>query len=238
MKKITITQTSLLSLLALGLALSASAQETQTTTTTTSSEMTSSAPVATDPGPGLVGTNYAELSFGYQKQEAEPTALRDYEFVSNGNVYRNGMLGADAVFTYDYIDGSAYGFDDRRDLAQLGLTGFLLESWGKPFITGEAGYAWQRAGDVSRKSFAYTGIAGIEFQVLRNLALSPFIEYQAEPHLYDHGAPIDNLYNHLIDYGVKATYRFTRNWNASLSADLDQHSEKDWGLKGGVSYHF
>jgi opacity protein-like surface antigen len=229
MKKINMKQTSLLSVLALGLALSASAQEAQTTPPQT---------LAVDPGPGLVGTNYAELSFGYDKQGGAPSILRDYELVSNGNVYRQGMWGADANFTYDYVDGSAYGFDDRLNEAQLGMTGFMMQSWGKPFVTADAGMAWERADDVSRKSWAYTGIGGIEFQVLRNLALSPFIEYQAEPHLYNHDLPFASYDDHLFDYGVKATYRFSRNWNASLTASLDQHSERDWGLRGGVSYHF
>jgi hypothetical protein len=233
MKKTNIKQTSSLCVLALGLALTASAQDAQNAATTSAA-----APAAIDPGPGLVGTNYSELSFGYQKQEGSPSFLRDYEFISSGNVYREGQWGADAIFTYDYVDGSAFGFDDRRDEAQLGLTGFMLESWGKPFLTAEAGAAWQRAGDISRRSYIYTGIAGVEFEVLRDLALSPFIEYQAEPYLYNHGLPAVNLYDHLFDYGVKATYRFTRSWNASVSADLDQHSDRDWGLRGGVSYHF
>jgi hypothetical protein len=234
MKKITLIQTSLASVLALGMAISASAQTMQAPAAGTSEPDTT--PVAI--GPGLVGTNYSELSFGYQRQEGSPSDLRDYEFVSNGNVYRNGSVGADANFTYDYLDGSANGYSDHRDEAQLGMTGYLQETWGKPFITVDAGMAWERAADVSRKSFAYTGIGGVEFQVLRNLALAPFIEYQAEPHLYDHGLPLANLEDHLFDYGVKATYRFTPSWNASLTADLDQHSEKDWGLRGGVSYRW
>jgi hypothetical protein len=238
MKKINIKKTSLLSALALGLVLGASAQEAQNTATPTTTSAAPTEPVSIDPGPGLLGTNYAELGFGYEKQQGAPSILRDYEFISNGNVYRQGMLGADANFTYDYLDGSAGGFNDRRYEAQLGLTGFMMESWGKPFLTADAGYAWERAADVSRKSFAYTGIAGIEFQVLRNLALSPFVEYQAEPHLYNHEVPVANLENHLVDYGVKATYRFDRSWNASLTGDLDQHSDRDWGLRGGVSYHF
>jgi hypothetical protein len=238
MKKTNIKQNSLLGALALGLVLSASAQEVQNTSATSAASNAPAEPVAIDPGPGLVGTNYGELSFGYQKHEGSPSALRDYEFISNGNVYRQGMWGADANFTYDYLDGSANGFDDRREEAQLGLTGFMMESWGKPFLTADAGYAWQRAADVSRKSFAYTGIAGIEFQILRDLALSPFLEYQAEPHLYNHEEPVANFENHLFDYGVKATYRFSRTWNASLSADIDQHSDRDWGLRAGVSYHF
>jgi hypothetical protein len=237
MKKTNIRLTSLLSALTLGLAFTASGQEAQNAAAPATST-TAVATVPVDPGPGLVGTNYTELSFGYQKQEGAPSILHDYQLISNGNVYRQGIWGADANFTYDYIDGSANGFDDRRDEAQLGLTGFMLQTWGKPFLTADAGYAWQRAGDVSRKSFAYTGVAGVEFEVLRNLAVSPFIEYQAEPHLYNHGLPAVSLDNHLFDYGVKATYRFTRNWNASLSADLDEHSERDWGLRAGASYHF
>jgi opacity protein-like surface antigen len=232
MKKINVKQTSLVSVLALGLAISASAQSVQ------QSPAAPPDPAAVDPGPGLVGTNYAELSFAYQKQEGSPSDVRDYEFVSNGNVFRDGAMGADVNFTYDYLDGAASGYSDHREEAQLGFTGFLLETWGKPFLTGDAGMAWERAADASRKSFAYTGAGGIEFQVLRNLALAPFVEYQAEPHLYNHGLPWANFPDHLLDYGVKATYRITSSWNASLTADLDQHSGRDWGLRGGVSYRF
>jgi opacity protein-like surface antigen len=234
MKKITIIQTSLASVLALGMAISASAQAMRAPAAGTPE------PDATQvaAGPGLVGTNYSELSFGYQRQEGSPSDLRDYELLSNGNVYRNSTVGADANFTYDYLDGSANGYSDHRDEAQLGMTGFLQETWGKPFITADAGMAWERAADVSRKSFAYTGIGGVEFQVLGNLALTPFIEYQAEPHLYNHGLPFANFPDHLLDYGVKATYRINQSWNASATADLDQHSASDWGLRGGLSYRF
>jgi hypothetical protein len=231
MKKINIKHTSLVSVLALGLAISASAQSMQDSSVTPE-------PVAADSGPGLVGTNYAELGFGYQRQEGSPSDVRDYEFISNGKVYNNGVTGADVNFTYDNLEGAASGFSDYRNELQLGLTGFLMETWGKPFVTADAGMAWEHAADASRKSFAYSGIGGIEFQVLRRLVLAPFIEYQAEPHLYNHGLPSANLPDHLLDYGVKATFTLTRSWNVSLSADLDQHSDRDWGLRGGLSYHF
>jgi hypothetical protein len=229
MKKTNTTQTCLLTLLTLGLALSASAQAVQST---------SPAATAVDPGPGLVGTNYSELSFGYQRQRGDPADLRDYEFVSNGSVYREGVLGADINFTYDYLDGSANGFRDYRQEVLLGFTGFLLQSWGKPFVTVDGGMAWERAAGAGRKGFAYATTAGVEFQVLRDLAISPFIEYQAEPHLYNHGLPLANLPDHLVDSGAKATYRITRQWSASLTADVDQHSYRDWGLRAGASYHF
>jgi hypothetical protein len=232
MKKINIKQTTLASVLALGLAISASAQSMQ------NSPATPPDPAVVDSGPGLVGTNYAELGFGYQKQEGSPADLHEYEFISNANVYRSGVVGADVNFTFSHLDGAAGGSNDRRDEALLGFTGFVSEPWGKPFLTADAGYAWEHAANASRRSFAYTGIAGVEFQVLRNLALAPFIEYQAEPHLYNHGLPLANMPDHLVDYGVKATLRITHAWNASLTADLDQHSARDWGLLGGVSYHF
>jgi hypothetical protein len=221
-----------MSVLALGMALSASAQSVQ------NGPVSASESAVVDSGPGLVGTNYSQLSFGYQKQEGEPSDLRDYQLLSNGAVYKNGEMGVDANFMADHIAGSADGFSDRRDMAQMGLTGFLMEPWGKPFITCDAGMAWQRAADVSRKSYAYTGIGGIEFQVMRNLALSPFVEYQAEPHLYNHEELLANFPDHMLDYGVNADLRIDRSWNASVGADLDQHSDRDWGLRGGVSYHF
>jgi hypothetical protein len=236
MKKNNLIQTSLVTMLALGLAISASAQAEQTSPATMPDTATTADTVS--PGPGLVGTNYAELSFGYQKQEGSPSDLRDYEFLSNANVFKDGQLGADVNFTYDYLDGAADGYSDHREEAQLGFTGFLMETWGKPFLTADAGMAWERAEDASRKGFAYSGIGGVEFQVLRRLALSPFVEYQAEPHLYNHGLPDANLPDHLVDYGVKATYAINQSWNASVTPDLDQYSASDWGLRGALSYHF
>jgi hypothetical protein len=225
MKKINIKNPVLLSALALGLSIPAFAQSAPT------------APAA-DPGPGLVGINYSEVSFGYQRDEGAPKSVRDYEFLSNGSAFKQDNYGLDANFRYDHLSASSYGFLDHRDEAQVGLTGFLMETWGKPFVTLDGGYAWQDAGGVSRKSFVYTADAGVEFQVLKDLALSPYVEYQAEPRLYNHGLPLTDLPDHDAFVAVKATYRLTRQWSASLSADIDQHTTRDFGLRAGVSYRF
>ena len=214
-----------MSALALGLAIPAFAQNAPANQTV-------------DPGPGLIGSNYSEVSFGYQKQDYAPKSLRDYEFVSNTSVFKQETIGLDANFTYDYLSAASSGISDRRNEALVGVTGYLLESWGKPFVTVDGGYAWQNAADVSRKGWAYSTTAGVEFQVLKNLALAPYVEYQAEPHLYNHGVPLTDLPDHETYYGVKATYRITHQWSASLSADLDQHSASDFGIRGGVSYRF
>jgi len=225
MKKTNIKNTALLSVLALGLSIPVFAQNAPQTQ-------------AADPGPGLVGSNYSEVSFGYQKQGGSPKSLRDYGFVSNGSIFRQDAYGLDANFRYDYLSGAAYGQSDRRNQALLGVTGYLLETWGKPFVTVDAGYAWQDVAGVSRRSFAYTASTGIEFQLLKNLALTPFVEYQAEPHLYNRGLPLTNWPDRDTYYGLKATYRITREWGASVGVDLDRHSTNDFGVKAGLSYRF
>jgi len=232
MNKRTYRQNLLMAALTLGVALSASAQSAPNTAGAPA------APVAADPGPGLVGTNYSELSFGYQRQGGEPKDLRDFEIVSNGSVFKSDAAGLDANFVYDYLYGYGQGYHDHRNLAQIGLTGFLMETWGKPFVTADAGMAWQDAGGASQRGFAYTATGGVEFQVLKDLALTPFVEYQAEPRFRNGALPVADFPNHALYYGVKATYRINREWNVSLGADLDDHSVKDWGLRAGVSYRF
>jgi hypothetical protein len=224
-----IKKTSILSVLILGAAISASAQ---------SEPVTNTAPAAIDPGPGLIGTNYTELGFGYQNKTGLPGSLRDYDFTSNAAVFREGIWGADANFKYDFTDAGGAGFSDRRNEALFGLTGFMTQSWGKPFVTADAGYAWQRAGGVSGRSFAYQLSGGVEFEVLRNLALSPFIEYDTEPRLHNSVPAVANFPDHVVEYGVRATYRLARNWSLTGSASVDQYSGSDLGVRAGVAYRF
>jgi hypothetical protein len=224
-----IKKTSILSVLMLGAAISASAQ---------SEPAMDTAPVAIDHGPGLIGSNYTELGFGYENKNGLPGNLRDYDFTSNAAVYREGIWGADANFKYEFTDAGGGGFSDRRDEALFGLTGFMTQSWGKPFITADAGYAWQRAGGVSGRSFAYQLTGGVEFEVLRNLALAPFLEYDTEPRLHNSVPAVANFQDHVVEYGVRATYRLTRNWSLTAGASVDQYSGSDLGVRGGVAYRF
>ncbi len=187
---------------------------------------------------GLVGDNYTELDFGYQKQREEPDILRDYGLIINKSLLREGMWGTDGNLSYDYLAGYAGGLQDRRDEAQAGLTEYVLEGWGKPFVTADGGYAWERAGNVSKRSFAYTLTGGVEFSVLQNFALTPFAEYQAEPSLTNGDLPLAHMPDHLWTYGVKATYWLSREWSASLTGDFDQYNRNDLGYKVGVTCHF
>jgi hypothetical protein len=222
---------SILSALALGAAAPAFAQEAVTSTTPSQA-------AAVDPGAGQIGTSYSELSFGYQKIDGVPKDFRDYELLTNGAVYREGQLGFDANFRYDYLTADTADTSNRRSTALFGGTGYLLETWGKPFVTADVGYAWQEAANYSRRSVAFAFDTGVEFQVLKTLALTPYLEYVDAPLLYNRGLPAINFPNHLFTYGVKATAKITKEWSGSLGADLDSHSSNDFGLKASVSYRF
>jgi len=129
-----IKKTSILSVLILGAAISASAQ---------SEPVTNTAPAAIDPGPGLIGTNYTELGFGYQNKTGLPGNLRDYNFTSNAAVFREGIWGADANFKYDFTDAGGAGFSDRRNEALFGLTG--RSRAGAPAVAGVRFRCWRPA---------------------------------------------------------------------------------------------
>ena len=200
MKKIIHHSTQLAAALALGLAVSASAQSL------------SNAPAAPPPdaaaGGGLLGDDYSQVQFGYDHEKVDvPDLLHEYGFVYNQPLAKTALAGTDFNLNYDYLTGSAAGIHDDLNEGLAGLTEYLAQSWGKPFVSGDAGYAWQRAGGVSRKSFAYSATGGVEFPVLSNLALTPFATYQAEPDLYNHEVPLAYFPDHRWDYGLKATYR-------------------------------
>jgi len=237
----TIKNLTLLSAFALGAPLFAAAQAEPTTPApmpATSALTPAPDPGSVDPGPGLIGTNYAELSYGYQHYHDSPTSLHDYEFFSNTAAYRTGIVGFDGDFLYEHTNADDDGFSDRRDQLEMGGTGFLTEIWGKPFLSADAGMAWEHVGGFSRKGFVYDLQSGVEFEVLGSLAITPFIGYEALPKLYNHVPTVADFPDHAFEYGVKETYRLTRNWKASLTETLDQYSSRDWGLRGGVSYRF
>jgi hypothetical protein len=199
---------------------------------------TEATPASIVPSYGLLGDAYSEVDFGYLKNSGSPETLHDYGFVSNANMERQDDWGIDGDFKYDYMTGGALGFHDYRNVAQFGVTGFLTQSWGRPFLSADAGWAWQRAAGSARNSFEYMPSAGVELQVLRRLVVTPDIQYQAEPRLRNDLSSVADFPNHLWEYGVKTTYRFTSELSASVGLDLDQYSEKDLGYGAGLTYHY
>jgi hypothetical protein len=190
------------------------------------------------PAYGLLGEAYSGVDFGYLKNSGSPAEYRDYGFVSNTNLQKQDGWGIDGGFNYDYTTGDSRGFHDYRNQFEFGATGFLSDSWGRPFIGVGAGWAWQHAGGVAHSSWAYSSEAGVEFQVLRRLVLTPYVEYQAEPRLHNNLAPTVNFPNRLWNLGLMATYRLTGRLSASVGLDVNQYSDRDLGYRAGLAYHF
>jgi len=195
-------------------------------------------PTATGQNYGLIGATYSEVDLGYLRQDDAPKVSHDYDFIYNQAFLRTAGGGLDGNLTYDFLTGSALGLHDYRNELQAGVTAYLSPSWGKPFVTADAGQAWERVAGMDSKSLVYTFTGGVEFQVAPAVVLTPFVEYQAEPWLDNHAPALGNLPTHDWDYGVKATYRFTPQWGASLGVAMDQYNRNDLGYRAGLSYHF
>ena len=229
MKKTNTEKTLLAAALALGLAAGASAQQAQPAQPAQPEAFSAA---------GLIGTNYAELSAGYQKQDATPGVLHDYGLLLNQSVVRDGSFGFDGNFSYDYLTAGAAGLHDYRNSIMMGATAYLVEGWGKPFVTADAGLVTQQTAGSTSNALGYNLTGGIEVPVTDAFFVTPFATYEGDPHLQDHAPAVATLPNYIWYYGAKATYRFTRQWSVSLAAQLDQHNVDDLGLRAAIGYRF
>ncbi len=209
------TQLFLTAVLALGLAASAAAQDATVTTPDQAVSPTTNY--------GLLGTTYAGAEFGYTHHvESAPSVLHRYGFIYNTPLPE----GVDFNFNYDYTTGSAFGVKSHQQGVGLGLTGYRPQSWGKPFLQGDIGWIWQKAGKARSDSFAYTLKTGVEFQLLPALVVTPYVSYNGAKHL--------GVYE--WNYGAKATYRFTKQWSGAFGVQLDEQHNVEYAL--GVNFHY
>lgn len=197
----------------LGLAASASAQNAAipAPSTTLSSRV------------GLLGATYVGTEFGYTRQvDGGPRAVRSYGFVYNQPLPE----GLDFNFNYDYATASEAGISAKQQKFAVGLTGYRALGWGKAFLQGNTGWAWEKAGGVRDNGFDYSLKTGIEFQLGAQFVLTPYVSYEAAP----------SLHFHEWNYGVLTNYRFNKEWSASLGAKLDE--EHNVTYTAGVNFHF
>ncbi|MBC7369316.1 MAG: hypothetical protein H7343_21320 [Undibacterium sp.] len=172
---------------------------------------------------GLLGATYAGAEFGYTHQvEGGPRVVRDYGFVYNQPLPE----GLDFNLNYDYATGSAKGVTSKQQLAVVGLTGYRSLGWGKAFLQGNVGWAWDRVGGRHDNGFAYSAKTGIEFQLAPKFVLTPYVSYEDAPKVHEQE----------WNYGVQGNYRFTKEWSASLGAKMDESHNIRYAA--GVNFHF
>lgn len=213
-----------LAALALGLTVAAHAQNqdpTQVPVPTASTSLSNSNGTGGDYG--LIGQNYYSLNFGYiHHVDGPPSVFHRYGFVGNKPL----APGWDIGLEYDWLTGSAFGQHARQQEVMVPLTAYVPMAWGRPFLDASPGWVWQKTTGSSIDSFTYVLGAGFELQVRPALVVTPLITYQEAPHLHDR----------VWDYGVKATYRVTREWGASLGVAIDEDHNLEY--TAGVNFHF
>ena len=196
----------------LGLAATATAQRTDGTT---------QRPAGV--GVGLIGATYVGTEFGYTHQvDGGPGVVRNYGFVYNQPLPE----GLDFNFNYDYATASEAGISAKEQKLSVGLTGYRTLGWGKVFLQGNTGWAWAKAAGVRENGFAYSLKTGVQFQLMSQLVLTPYVSYEAAP----------RLHTHEWNYGVLTNYRFTKEWSATLGAKIDENHNVNYAA--GVNFHF
>lgn len=181
-------------------------------------------PAPVDLNTGLLGQTYAGLTYSYINLDAAPVNAASYGFAYNQPL----KPGFDAVFTYDWVQSGPFA-GDRAHEQQLGATlrAFASGVWGRPYVEAGVGYDWLKFAGIKDHSFLWIAGAGIEFQPVSKLTVTPFVRY-ARATGYDDADE--------VSYGVKANYWINRQW--ALTGALSRNDSQDMTCKVGVNVSF
>jgi hypothetical protein len=177
---------------------------------------------------GLLGGNYAGVAWNYYKlNDGPPAVARGATAFFNQSLDSNLDLGVD----YDWQRARAAGFSTTEQKLGLSLTGYSKQDWGKPFVTAGVDHAWRR-GEVTGRhgSWGLAAESGVEFQAAAAWVVSPFVGWDRET----------GFNRSDLRYGARTTYRFTREWSATATAqwmDFKRGVDRA-GYSLGVNYHF
>jgi hypothetical protein len=216
-KKITIKTSLLAAGLILGLAAPGVAQTTGGS---------SSAPAA-DLGKGLLGQSYASFGFSYTDAHKKPFDLQGLDFQYNQPL--NTGFDFNLALADEWSTRFA-GTRNHEESAFANAIAFMPDlSWGRPFVGVGAGWIWEKHANVKDDSIAGDLTAGVEFQVTKELSLTPFGTYVATT------SSQINLDNRWV-YGVKANYWITRQW--ALNAQVSRDNQVDTTCSIGTTWRF
>ena len=164
----------------------------------------------TDTGKGLLGQSYVSLAYGYtdlHQTSAHYSGL-SFEYNQPLNTGFDFNLGIGDAWSSKYS-----GTRSRQQSVFPSAVAFIPDlSWGRPFIGVGAGWIWTKDASTRRNSFAYGMNTGVEFQVTKELSITPFVGY-TDATSFD--------VNNKWDFGAKANYWITDQWamNAGISRD-------------------
>lgn len=176
---------------------------------------------------GLLGTRYTGVDYTYYDMNGTgPNHAHGFGVVYNQPINAN----FDFTANYDWARAKYAGARfTQQDLA-LGAVAYTNLAWGKPFALVSAGWEWGKGGGLSDDSFRYQVGVGTEFQVAPAVVVTPYVVF----------ARATGFNDSEFDFGVKAAYRVTRDWDvfAKVQYDAVRHSDDLTEYSAGLNYHF
>jgi hypothetical protein len=214
-KKINVKTLMLAAAAAFGLAASASAQGTGSTGSTSSAI-----------GTGLLGQSYVGINYGYTDQHSTPVSN-----LQGINLEYNQPLNTGFDLNLGLGDAWSSRFGGTRTRMQdlnANAIAFLPDlTWGRPFIGVGAGWEWTKTSNVRDNSFVYKLDTGVEFQVTKELSLTPLVSFTDTTSFHT-----DNKWA----YGVKANYWITSQWAVSAAVMRDNMVNTTYSV--GANFRF
>jgi len=186
-----------------------------------------SAPTAgADAGKGLLGQSYVGLDYSYTVLHSSPVPNiqgLSFEYNQPLNTGFDLNLGMADAWSSRY-----FGTRARQRSIDATAVAFMPDlTWGRPFIGVGAGWTWTKVSDVRDNSFVYNLETGVEFQVTKDLSLTPVVSYTDPTSLH-----VDNKWG----YGVKAHYWITSQWGVSAGIGRDNMVDTTYSV--GTTFRF
>jgi hypothetical protein len=177
-------------------------------------------------GTGLLGQSYVGLDYSYSHLHSTPVSnVQGFSFEYNQplNTGFDLNLGMDDDWSSRFAGTRAR----QQDIGAQAIAFIPDLTWGRPFIGVGAGWVWTKAHNVRDNSFVYTGDAGVEFQVTKELSLTPLVSFTDTASFHT-----DNKWA----YGVKANYWITSQW--AVTAAVMRDNMVNTTYSAGLNFRF
>ncbi|MFZ5496357.1 MAG: hypothetical protein ACOZE5_13620 [Verrucomicrobiota bacterium] len=175
---------------------------------------------------GLLGQTLGTLTYSRINLDDTTVNLDSYALEINQPL----AFGFDGVFGYDYSRSGAFaGSRQTQHTLTAALRAFSNNfNWGKPYVEAGLGQVWEKFAGASDKSLLWEAAAGVEFQVLPRLAVTPYGRYEDTPDL----AGSEGRWS----VGVKGSFWLDRSW--AVTAGFEHDDEQNNAFTVGTNFRF
>ena len=181
----------------------------------------SPAPVPASGAMGLLGQDYAGLTYRYIDLGNTAVHTDEYRFEFNQRL----NPGLDGQLSFDWAESRSAG---RQQAIMAGLRAFTTTTtWGKAYVEAGAGYTWAKGAGQRDNSLIWDVAVGAEFQAAPAVTVTPFIMLQGTPDLARRST---------VDFGLKANYWVNSQW--AVTAGLDHDDHQNTGFMLGTNFRF